>query len=92
MSKQYIINTKFRSWKKGDILEEYEYRRLPHEVAEKCELVVPKKVVVKTKPTPVVVESEPESVVAEETQPTTPAELQDETSTDTFTYSKRKKY
>lgn len=35
----YIINTNFRHWKKGDVLERYEYKRLPDELKPKCTLV-----------------------------------------------------
>ena len=38
---RYKINNNFRHWKKGDILEKYEYNRLPIEVKERCTEVVP---------------------------------------------------
>lgn len=44
---RYKINNNFRHWKKGDILEKYEYNRLPIEVKERCTEVVPEVVEVK---------------------------------------------
>lgn len=37
---RYKINNNFRHWKKGDILEKYEYNRLPIEIKERCTEVV----------------------------------------------------
>lgn len=52
---RYIINQNFRHHKKGDIIEKYEYNRLPIEVKERCKEEVIEQPV--SKPEPVVVES-----------------------------------
>lgn len=53
--KRFEFNAEFKNWKKGDVLEEYEYNRLPFEMKKYATEIVP----VKAKSTPVVVVDEP---------------------------------
>ncbi len=40
---KYTININFRHWKKGSILERYEYNRLPENAKSQCTEVIVKK-------------------------------------------------
>jgi hypothetical protein len=63
MSKQFKINANFRGHKKGDILPEWEYKKLPHEIKLRCKEVVTAKAVAVELPLPVVEPlAEPEQV------------------------------
>lgn len=53
--KRFEFNAEFKNWKKGDMLEEYEYNRLPFEMKKYATEIVP----VKAKSKPVVVVDEP---------------------------------
>lgn len=55
--KRFEFNAEFKSWKKGDVLEEYEYNRLPFEMKKYATEIVPVKE--KAKPKPLVVVDEP---------------------------------
>lgn len=55
--KRFEFNAEFKSWKKGDVLEEYEYNRLPFEMKKYATEIVAVKE--KVKPKPVVVVDEP---------------------------------
>lgn len=53
--KRFEFNAEFKNWKKGDVLEEYEYNRLPFEMKKYATEIIP----VKAKSKPVVVVDEP---------------------------------
>ena len=63
--KRFEFNAEFKSWKKGDILEEYEYNRLPYEMKKYATEIVPVKE--KAKPKPVDEPLTPSDVVLEDT-------------------------
>ncbi len=65
MSKQFIINANFRHHKKGDILPDWEYKKLPFETKEHCTEYI------KPEPPKVVVKEEVKVEVLPETEPVT---------------------
>lgn len=59
MKTKYKFNADFKGWKKGAILEEYEYNRLPQELKKYAEKVEEKPVVKTTfKPKPTIIKKD----------------------------------